>query len=640
MEAGWKSAWLAAAIAVVATLATAFAARSTSISDLDAWTYDFTVNHAGMSGTANNIVLVDFDEETFAHVQQFPIPRQFVADVVSKVGAQKPRVIGLDMFLSETRDPEEDKEMRDALTAAQVVIVASQTAQGSLPPVTPLPYFCHPENENAASGFCVEGTPGAQGYAAINLAIDPDGYVRQANMFAANTVEQPSFALMLAQQYTGHAVEPGGNKRYVRFNGHDVYFASVYETFLIGAWSPEPVQRISAWKVLSEEPDPKTFTDKLVLIGQSSDAARDRHFTPLFRRADKNGTRLRMAGTEVQGAAIRSLIEGMAVRPARSRVIWTEVFVSCFAVGFLLLYFELGADLLAVLGGMIFVCLLSLWLFAEWRFWLPFLPAQLGMALTVPTTLAVRYVQERLLAREAHALRQQLMTLFSRYVDPEVARTIWSRRDEVSLGGVERPATVVFTDIRSFTALSAGQPPADVLGWLNQYLTAMDEVIREHGGFLNKFIGDGLMILFCVPLSNGIHEDARRAVRCSMAMLERVKKLNEENAGNPKLPCLRIGIGIHTGTLMAGTIGSAARQEYSVIGETVNLASRLESLNKQYKTELIMSFATYEIVQKDFTGFVPLGEAKVAGFEQPVPIYTIHHTQAIGAREKRQEQVV
>src|SRR5258708_23414285 len=113
----------------------------------------------------------------------------------------------------------------------------------------------------------------------------------------------------------------------------------------------------------------------------------------------------------------------------------------------------------------------------------------------------MRYVQERLLAREAQALRQQLMALFSRYVDPEVARTIWSRRDEVSLDGIERPATVVFTDIRSFTALSAGQPPADVLRWLNQYLTAMDEVIREHGGFLNKFIGDGLMIVFCVPLS-------------------------------------------------------------------------------------------------------------------------------------------
>lgn len=262
------------------------------------------------------------------------------------------------------------------------------------------------------------------------------------------------------------------------------------------------------------------------------------------------------------------------------------------------------------------------------------------MALTVPITLSIKYVQEQLLVSEARAMREQLMTLFSRYVDPEVANAIWLRRDEVSLGGVERPATVVFTDIRSFTALSAGHPPAEVLGWLNQYLTAMDEVIRRHGGFLNKFIGDGLMILFCVPLSQGIHEDARRAVKCSLAMLERVKQLNVENAGNPTHPPLRIGVGIHTGTLMAGTIGSATRQEYSVIGETVNLASRLESLNKQFKTDLLMSVATYEIVQADFTGFVPLGDAKVAGFEQPVPVYTIQTYEAREASEKHQEQVV
>src|ERR1700732_2038408 len=132
MEAGWKSVGAAAGTAAGATAAIFFAARSTSVSDLDAWTYDFTVNHAGRSGTADNIILVDFDEETFAHVQQFPIPRQVVAEVINTIGAQKPRIVGLDMFLSESRDADEDKAMQDALTAAQVVIVASQNGQGSL----------------------------------------------------------------------------------------------------------------------------------------------------------------------------------------------------------------------------------------------------------------------------------------------------------------------------------------------------------------------------------------------------------------------------------------------------------------------------------------------------------------------------
>ena len=154
-------------------------------------------------------------------------------------------------------------------------------------------------------------------------------------------------------------------------------------------------------------------------------------------------------------------------------------------------------------------------------------------------------------------------------------------------------------------------------------MTAMDEVIRLHGGFLNKFIGDGLMIIFGLPLSHGVRQDAGRGLHAAQAMLRRVDELNQENSKFPERPQLRIGVGIHTGSLMAGSIGSANRQEYSVIGETVNLASRLESLNKQYKTEILMSQATHDILAADFTGFESLGDAKVAGFDQPIPVFTI-----------------
>jgi adenylate cyclase len=216
-----------------------------------------------------------------------------------------------------------------------------------------------------------------------------------------------------------------------------------------------------------------------------------------------------------------------------------------------------------------------------------------------------------------------VMSLFSSYVDPSVAETIWKRRNELSLGGEEHIATVMFTDIRGFTALSANQPPAQVLRWLNRYLAAMDDVIRAHGGFLNKFIGDGLMIIFGLPLSAGSpQKDATRALQAALAMLARVTQLNEE-AADPTMPSLRIGIGIHSGTLMAGSIGSATRQEYSVIGETVNLASRLESLNKSFKTEILLSAATREIVGADFPGIESLGLAKVAGLDEPVAIFTL-----------------
>jgi adenylate cyclase len=376
--------------------------------------------------------------------------------------------------------------------------------------------------------------------------------------------------------------------------------------------------------VVNGKVPPQTFADKLVLIGQSSDAARDTFLTPLFRVAGKNGVRERMGGTDILAGAMRSLLEGRTVHPAPLWLGWFFLLAAAVAAGCFLLFYELGHGVARLLLLMVVCAVVPMFLYARWRYWLPFFPSELAMLFTVPLALGVQFVQERLLSREAAQQREQLMSLFSSYVDPAVAETIWKRRSELSLGGEEHVATVMFTDIRGFTALSAGQPPAEVLRWLNRYLTAMDEVIREHGGFLNKFIGDGLMIIFGLPLSQGgPKQDATRALQAALAMLERVNRLNEEQAGDPTLPKLRIGAGIHTGPLMAGSIGSATRQEYSVIGETVNLASRLESLNKTFKTEILLSEATREMVGEAFPGLESLGKAKVAGLEEPVPVYTL-----------------
>ncbi|MGC1299269.1 MAG: adenylate/guanylate cyclase domain-containing protein, partial [Alloacidobacterium sp.] len=210
----------------------------------------------------------------------------------------------------------------------------------------------------------------------------------------------------------------------------------------------------------------------------------------------------------------------------------------------------------------------------------------------------------------------------SKYVDPEVAQTIWVRRNEVSLLGQEKVATVLFTDIRSFTAMTAGLPSQTVLRWLNEYFTEMDNIIRAHGGLLNKFIGDGLLVIFGVPLSRGTKEDSVAAMSTAFAMLRRLEEMNRGRDPNSPFPDVHIGIGIHTGPLTCGSVGSANRLEYSVIGETVNLASRLESLNKDFRTEVILSGQTYEIVKDVFPNLYPLGSTPVRGFEGPLLIYS------------------
>lgn len=626
VRASGAAAWQAAVIAAAASLLTFAFSRQTAFEDLRLWTFDFTVLHAGMSPPSKDVIFVDFDEETFNRIGKYPTPRGDVAKVIAAVGAQKPRVIGLDILLSEPRSAEEDKQMQDALTSAGVVIVAAQDGVGQLPPVIPMQMFCEPEDPKLASGFCVEGKPGALGYAYINMPNDSDGFVRYSLLLKAGKPPVASFPLTLAQQYTGQAFE-SVDKEHGRLAGKDIWYAEkdgIDYLTEIGSWGRSPLTHIPAWRFLTGEVDPHAVTDKLVVIGQSNDAARDKHFTPMFRQADRHsGERVHMGGTEVHGAAIRSLLEGTTVRPAKEGTIWTAVVLLAWLAAFFMLRLPTGTGVVGALALMVAPIFASFWLYAHSRYWLPFLPSQTGVAITLPLTLGWKFLRERIVAREARQQRRELMNLFSSYVDPAVANTIWQRRDEVSLAGEERVATVMFTDIRSFTSLSSGRPPADVLRWLNRYLTAMDEVIREHGGFLNKFIGDGLMIIFGLPLSRGIENDAERAVRAGVAMLRRVQTLNRQHAGNPEMPQLRIGIGIHTGPLMAGSIGSATRQEYSVIGETVNLASRLESQNKHFGTELLLSQATYDLLPKDMMSFRPLGEAKVPGLEEPVAVYTV-----------------
>jgi adenylate cyclase len=158
-------------------------------------------------------------------------------------------------------------------------------------------------------------------------------------------------------------------------------------------------------------------------------------------------------------------------------------------------------------------------------------------------------------------------------------------------------------------------------------------VISEQGGFLNKFIGDGIMAVYGVPLSGGAKEDACRAVQTALRMNERVRELCRQHAGESNYPPLKIGVGVHTGVLTAGNVGSRDRLEYSVIGETVNLASRLESLTKDFHCEVVLSPETWELVKDRFETRIA-GKKEVRGLEVKgeIPIYTVSAARSAAAR--------
>jgi len=611
-------AWgMAAAVAALSVFLVTLCGRTLVFNDINHWTYDFLVNHRPALGSDSNIVMVDFDDETFSVLRQFPVSRSAVTELIGKISAANPKVIGLDLLLSEKRSAQDDAAMQSALASAGNVIIASQSGSGGIPSVEPLPDFCEPQP--SAYGSCKSG---AVGFAFVNLPVDSDGFIRRFFLFSADEHRSESFPLLISESFRDTALAAKPDAAW--FAGRRIPYAEkdLY-TVLTGSWSRAPATAISAIKVLRGDFDATKLHGKIVLIGQSSDAARDREFTPVFRQSTPDGVRMRLSGTQIHAASIATLLNGTAVQPLSQPALLAASFFLTAITVWGLLKWEPRHSLL----GTAFVCVLcygaAQLLFNLGHLWFQFLAAELCIVLSVPLTLTYQFVRERFLKSEALAEREQVMGLFSRYVAPDVAREIWRRRDEVVLAGEERIATVLFSDIRSFTALSAGKPSQTVLAWLNDYLSAMDEVISAEGGFLNKFIGDGLMVLFGVPLSRGVEEDALRSLRCAIRMHEKSEELNRTHRGDPDYPALKIGIGLHTGPLTCGNVGSRNRMEYSVIGETVNLASRLESLTKDFKTDIVLSSATFEQIKGRFEGVDDLGPKTVRGFDEPIHLFGI-----------------
>jgi adenylate cyclase len=213
--------------------------------------------------------------------------------------------------------------------------------------------------------------------------------------------------------------------------------------------------------------------------------------------------------------------------------------------------------------------------------------------------------------------REKLKETFGKFVNKEIAEQVL--RGEIRLGGERKTATIFFSDIRSFTSISESLEPEEVVEFLNQYMTRMVQCVNETKGVVDKFIGDAIMAVWGAPMSHG--NDAENAVNGALMMRRELKEFNRGRGGDRK-PVITIGCGINTGPILAGQIGSEERMEYTVIGDTVNLASRIESLNKPFGTDILISQDTRDIV-KDLFLLEPMKQIKVKGKKEPQQIYAV-----------------
>jgi adenylate cyclase len=264
-------------------------------------------------------------------------------------------------------------------------------------------------------------------------------------------------------------------------------------------------------------------------------------------------------------------------------------------------------------------------------FWIPF--AAPAAAFLPGAALVTSYV-----SYQEYRNRGQLMQLFSNQVSPDIAQALWEQRDAFLSGSRPRSqqltATVLFTDLKGFSSTSEGMQPAELMDWLNEYMELMAQAVMAHQGVVEKYIGDAIMAVFGVPVPRTtpglIAQDARHAVRCALEMRKRMGELNE-NWQARGLPLCSMRIGIHTGALVAGSLGSAERQEYTVIGDSVNTASRLESFEKDSKDpnlrdddgcRILISEATQLYLGDEFE-LVAVGAISLKGKSEKVSVHRV-----------------
>lgn len=390
---------------------------------------------------------------------------------------------------------------------------------------------------------------------------------------------------------------------------------------------PQPIES----HTLSDAVDGKVqgLKGKIVLIGANAESLGDQVYTPFSKG---RGARDRISGVELHGHITSQLVR-LALGESRPIVAWSLNAQLAYAALWcaLGLFFFMSRRMWVVIAGaalgILVVVAISAWSLDERNVWMPLVPALAGFLLTVASVVAMRLTLE-------HRERVLVMSLFSRHVSPAVAREIWERKDEIVGGRGLKPvaltASILFSDIRGFTPISEKLGPMGLAQWLEVYMRAMSQPTLDCNGLISKYIGDAIMALFGVPVPRvsreAIAADALNAVRAAMGMREALKRLNEQWQANGE-PSAGTRIGIHTGEVITCSIGTADRQEYTVLGDVVNTAARLESFpvsddEPPPECRILISAVTRELV-KDQVQTEPVGELVLKGKSEKVYVYRV-----------------
>jgi len=350
---------------------------------------------------------------------------------------------------------------------------------------------------------------------------------------------------------------------------------------------------------------PGTFRDRIVIVGATATGIYDLRVTPFSNV---------YPGIEIHANVIDNILSGNFLEHSG----WTTFLDVCSIVVFGLVMGLAVPRLRALYGVLASLLVIGVFVtanalvFAHYRVWMNVVYPVLTMMTVYLMITVYRYVTEE---RE----KKKIRGAFQYYLTPAVINEVLQDPSKLKLGGDKKDLSVMFSDIRGFTTISEKLTPEQLVSLLNEYLTAMTEKVFKYDGLLDKYIGDAIMAVFGAPIDQPDH--ALRACRTALDMMEELRRLQVkwEQEGWPRID---IGIGINSGDMVVGNMGSDMRFDYTVMGDNVNLSSRLEGINKEYGTHIVISEYTYERV-KDFMYCRELDSVRVKGKKLPVKIYEL-----------------
>jgi adenylate cyclase len=601
--------------------------------------------------TARPVAIVDIDEASLAKLGQWPWPRTRIADMVANLTKLGAVVIAFDVIFSEpdrlnpdaaadtfrnldeaTREklralPSNDQIFADTMRRSRVVL-----GESGLPyvisdldktlPVTGLAML----GENPQRYMfnfpgllrntqVLEQAAGGRGLLTINP--ERDGIVRRVPVvMVAQGITMPSLSFEMLRVVTGTDTIfiKSGNEgiRSVAVKGFEVPTDNSGQLWVHFAHY-DPSLYVSAVDVLEGRVAPEKIARKLVLIGTSAVGLNDIKTTPVASA---------MPGVEIHAQVLEAaLTKSLLAQPPFAP---TLEFGGALLLGILVIAFapKFGPVTLVAVGGLFASLLIGMsWYFyTQHRLLIDFTFPLMSTTTIYLTLIFSSFVREQ-------AQRRQIRSAFGRYLSPALIEQLAQSPEKLALGGEEREMTIMFSDVRGFTTISESfkHDPQGLTTLMNRFLTPLTNAILARKGTIDKYMGDAIMAFWNAPLDDKQHQ--LNACEAAIDMLERIDELNklreiEAQEGGPAYIPINVGVGLNTGTCVVGNMGSDLRFDYSVLGDSVNLASRLEGQSKEYGFPIIVGSRT-ALAVKDRFAILELDFIMVKGKKEPEVIYAI-----------------